>query len=291
MGLRRPGRSCSSFVGLVVPDHAHRLPELPRRQPRRRAASRSSNYSDVLTDDPVVSFDNVGRHLHQPPVPRRRRCSGHRGGRGRRRPGRRRTAGRGVDLDRARGRRSPSWHRCDPASCSPSSPRSAAYLEQPLVGRRRHRPVHRCSASALAVLADRSRSETVGQDLIFMPMAISLVGAAVIWRFVYDHPAREDSRRGLLNDVIGSARRRAHRLLRQRGIIPWNNFFIMVIMIWIQTGFAMVVLSAASRRCRSSCWRRPGSTAPTRCRSFWRITLPQIVADGRRRGHHPHRSP
>jgi ABC-type sugar transport system permease subunit len=97
---------------------------------------------------------------------------------------------------------------------------------------------------ALAVLADRSRNEKAAKTLIFMPMAISMVGAAIIWSYIYNLPVRGQSP-GLLNEVIGWVGIEPIDFFRDPEIIPWNNFFIMIVMIWIQTGFAMVVLSAA----------------------------------------------
>ena len=98
---------------------------------------------------------------------------------------------------------------------------------------------------ALAVLADRSASETVAKTLIFMPMAISLVGAAIIWKYVYDTPGAGQAE-GLLNVLWPGEPIDFLRGTSGSGTIaPWNNFFIMIIMIWIQAGFAMVVLSAA----------------------------------------------
>ena len=74
-----------------------------------------------------------------------------------------------------------------------------------------------------------------------MPMAISFVGASLIWKFVYAN----DTDIGLINavrEVLG-----ADRPIDVLHIPFWNNFFLMVILIWIQTGFAMVILSAALR--------------------------------------------
>ena len=72
-----------------------------------------------------------------------------------------------------------------------------------------------------------------------------MVAAAIIWTYMYNLPAAGQSP-GLLNQVLdwfGSRPRSTSSEVPS--IIPWNNFFIMIIMIWIQTGFAMVVLSAA----------------------------------------------
>jgi alpha-glucoside transport system permease protein len=128
---------------------------------------------------------------------------------------------------------------------------------------------------ALAVLADRSRSESAAKTLIFMPMAISMVGAAIIWSYMYNLPVRGQSP-GLLNEVIGWFGIDPIDFLRDGSIIPWNNFFIMVIMIWIQTGFAMVVLSAAIKGVPSELIEAAKVDGANDVQVFWRITIPQI---------------
>ena len=131
---------------------------------------------------------------------------------------------------------------------------------------------------ALAVLADRSRKETAAKTLIFMPMAISLVGAAIIWKYVYDTPGAGQAE-GLLNvlwpgDPIDFLRGTSG----SGTIAPWNNFFIMVIMIWIQAGFAMVVLSAAIKGVPSELLEAARVDGANEVQVFWRITLPQITS-------------
>jgi ABC-type sugar transport system permease subunit len=128
---------------------------------------------------------------------------------------------------------------------------------------------------ALAVLADRSRSENAAKTLIFMPMAISMVGAAIIWSYVYNLPVRGQTP-GLLNEVIGWFGIDPIDFLRDPDILPWNNFFIMVIMIWIQTGFAMVVLSAAIKAIPTELIEAAKVDGANDMQIFWRITVPQI---------------
>src|SRR5690606_27903523 len=93
----------------------------------------------------------------------------------------------------------------------------------------------------IAVLADRLWWGNFAKSLIFMPMAISFVGASVIWRFVYDYRGEAMDQIGLLNAIVTW-----FGLPPQAWItIPlWNSVLLMVILIWIQTGFAMVILSA-----------------------------------------------
>ena len=96
-----------------------------------------------------------------------------------------------------------------------------------------------------AQLTDRIYWGNLAKSLIFMPMAISFVGASIIWKLVYDTRPIDQEQIGLLNALY----------LFFGGDAPqtwvtmpfWNNLFLMVVLIWIQTGFAMVILSAALR--------------------------------------------
>ncbi len=95
----------------------------------------------------------------------------------------------------------------------------------------------------VAVLADRSRLEVGAKALIFLPMAISFVGAGVIFRFVYDASrAPGQTQIGLLNAVVEAlgGTRQGWLLLE-----PWNNFMLIGVLVFLQTGFAMVLLSSA----------------------------------------------
>jgi len=95
---------------------------------------------------------------------------------------------------------------------------------------------------AYAYFIDKSRGERFFKALVFMPMAISFVGASIIWRFVYDANPPGQEQIGLLNQIVVSFGGQPVEFI-QNG--PWNNLFLMVVLIWVQTGFAMVVLSAA----------------------------------------------
>jgi len=95
-----------------------------------------------------------------------------------------------------------------------------------------------------AVLVDRTRFEALAKGLIFLPMAISMVGASIIWKFVYEYrPDQEGVEQiGLANQLLVWAGREPYQFLITS---PLNTFFLIVVMIWIQSGFAMTVLSAA----------------------------------------------
>lgn len=97
---------------------------------------------------------------------------------------------------------------------------------------------------AFATLADRlRRGEAIAKSLIFLPMAISFVGAAVTFRLIYSfRPEGFGSNIGLLNGIREAFGMEPVAWMTQQ---PWNNLLLMAIMVWMQTGFAMVVLSAA----------------------------------------------
>ncbi len=95
-----------------------------------------------------------------------------------------------------------------------------------------------------ATLVDRAFGEKFAKTLIFLPMAISMVAAGVIWKFVYefrpDQPGVEQI--GLLNQILVLIGLEPQQFLLNS---PWNNLFMIAVMVWIQSGFAMTVLSAA----------------------------------------------
>jgi alpha-glucoside transport system permease protein len=98
---------------------------------------------------------------------------------------------------------------------------------------------------SVALLVDRLKRQTIYKSLIFMPMAISFVGASIIWKFVYDSRDPSQPQIGLLSQIVIALgwKHPPNWILAH----PLNNFLLMVILIWTQTGFAMVVLSAAIR--------------------------------------------
>jgi alpha-glucoside transport system permease protein len=126
---------------------------------------------------------------------------------------------------------------------------------------------------AIAVLADRARGESLAKSLIFMPMAISFVGASVIWRFVYAYTPANRDQIGLLNAAWVGLGGEPQAWIQQ---VPWNTLFLIVIMVWIQTGFAMVVLSAAIKAVPVELNEAARVDGANDAQIFWRITVPQI---------------
>ena len=199
---------------------------------------------------------------------------------------------------------------------------------------------------AIAVLSDRSRGENIAKSFIFMPMAISFVGAGIIWRFMYIARPPTKDQTGVLNALwvqigkwsasttasliialilavivagilyIAWDGRKARRASVVAGAViaalpliwliyrflgpgiggveivdgvavpdpifflpesPFNNFWMMVVFIWIQTGFAMVIFSAAIKGVPADLTEAAGIDGASESQVFWRITVPSIA--------------
>jgi alpha-glucoside transport system permease protein len=130
---------------------------------------------------------------------------------------------------------------------------------------------------AIATLADRlaPRYENLSKTIIFLPMAISMVGAATVWKFVYAYRAGEQAQIGLLNGVktaLGS------------DPVPWiqqsqfhiNSILLMVMLLWAQIGFGMVLLSAAIKGVPSDTLEAARIDGANDRQIFGRVVVPQI---------------
>jgi alpha-glucoside transport system permease protein len=129
---------------------------------------------------------------------------------------------------------------------------------------------------AFATLADRlRRGEAVAKSAIFLPMAISFAGASIVWRLIYSfRPAEFGTNIGLLNGVwMGLGQQPVDWL----NVKPWNNLFLMVIMVWMQTGFAMVVLSAAIKSIPDEILEAARIDGASELQVFRRIIVPSIL--------------
>ena len=126
-----------------------------------------------------------------------------------------------------------------------------------------------------AVLVDRSRVESFAKSLIFLPMAISFVGASIIWKFVYEYRPNQQGIQqiGLVNQFLVWIGLEPVNLL----LIPfWNNVLLVIVMIWIQAGFAMTVLSAAIKAIPDDITEAARLDGVGGLRMFFYITLPSI---------------
>jgi ABC-type sugar transport system permease subunit len=202
---------------------------------------------------------------------------------------------------------------------------------------------------AVAVLADRARGENLAKSLIFLPMAISFVGAGVIWKLIYKPRNVNEAQSGVLDAIwvglgqlsdssaqkwivfvvivgivaglgvlawSGVTSQQYARtgfslgvavllavfaiLLVGRGIgfemvddravqnqlppipdyvrdPPFNNMWLMVVLIWIQTGFAMVIFSSAIKAVPTEFLEAASIDGASKSQTFWRVTLPQLL--------------
>ena len=137
----------------------------------------------------------------------------------------------------------------------------------------------------IAVLADSTRWGIVAKTLIFVPMAISFVGAAVIWRNIFAGGGIQPQEAingltpsyqiGLLKSLLGHTAAYNEPLYSLKF---WGNFFLMWILVWVQTGFAMVIFSAALRGVSEDTIEAAKIDGANPFQMFFRIKLPQIYS-------------
>ena len=137
----------------------------------------------------------------------------------------------------------------------------------------------------IAVLADSTRWGIVAKTLIFVPMAISFVGAAVIWRNIFAGGGIQPQEAingltpsyqiGLLKSLLGHTAAYNEPLYSLKF---WGNFFLMWILVWVQTGFAMVIFSAALRGVSEDTIEAAKIDGANPFQLFFRIKLPQIYS-------------
>ncbi len=125
----------------------------------------------------------------------------------------------------------------------------------------------------IAALANRVRYESVAKAVIFLPAAISFVGAGIIWRFVYDY-GTGDVQIGVLNAILQSFGSHPVSWLTIRSV---NTLALIVVGVWMYTGFCMVVLSAAIKNVSSDLLEAAVVDGASNLVMFVRITLPMIL--------------
>lgn len=126
-----------------------------------------------------------------------------------------------------------------------------------------------------AQLTDRISWGDAAKSIIFMPMAISFVGASVIWKLVYDARPAGQEQIGVINAIyVAITQNDPQTWLTQ---IPWNSLLLMVVLIWIQTGFAMVILSAAIRGIPEETVEAAIVDGANPFQIFFKIKVPQIM--------------
>jgi alpha-glucoside transport system permease protein len=126
---------------------------------------------------------------------------------------------------------------------------------------------------AYAVLVDRARGEAFAKALIFLPMAISFVAASIIWKFMYEYRPTPRAQIGVFNAILKALGLDTYQFLLSD---PWNTFFLVIIMVWVQAGFAMTVLSAAIKSIPDDIIEAAKIDGVTGFKLFRWITLPSI---------------
>lgn len=126
-----------------------------------------------------------------------------------------------------------------------------------------------------AVLVDRTRFEKFAKTLVFLPMAISMVGASVIWKFVYEYRPNQQGiqQTGLLNQILVWLGLEPQQFLLGA---PANTFFLIAVMVWIQAGFAMTILSASIRAIPDDIVEAARLDGLSGIKMFRYITVPSI---------------
>jgi len=124
-----------------------------------------------------------------------------------------------------------------------------------------------------SVLVDKARGEGIAKSLIFMPMAISLVGAAIIWKFIYAFREADQDQIGLLNQILIWLGGKPQQFLSNA---PSNTFYMIIMLIWIQAGFSMVILSAAIKAIPAEIVEAARLDGANAWQMFWRVTMPSI---------------
>jgi alpha-glucoside transport system permease protein len=130
---------------------------------------------------------------------------------------------------------------------------------------------------AVAQLADKlsPQWEKIAKSVIFLPMAISFVGAATIWRFIYAYAPEGRPQIGLLNAIITKL---GFEPVAWLNTASWNfnDLLLMVILVWLQTGFAMVLISSAIKAVPEETLEAARIDGASEWQIFWQVVVPQI---------------
>jgi len=125
----------------------------------------------------------------------------------------------------------------------------------------------------IAVLADRVKYESLAKAIIFMPMAISFVGAGVIWKFVYSYSTGQ-VQIGLLNAIVTKLGGEPISWLSEPAV---NNLALIVVGVWMWTGFCMTILSASLKSVPTEIIEAARVDGATEWRVFWKVMVPIIM--------------
>jgi alpha-glucoside transport system permease protein len=125
----------------------------------------------------------------------------------------------------------------------------------------------------LAIMLDRIKHESIPKSLLFMPMAISFVGASIIFKFVYEYNEPDDVQIGLLSSIVKFLGGTPSDWMLSK---PLNTFLLMIIYVWTQMGFGMVILSAAIKAVPADIVEASSLDGASGWRLFKDITFPMI---------------
>lgn len=125
----------------------------------------------------------------------------------------------------------------------------------------------------IAVLADKVKYESIAKSIIFLPMAISFVGAGVIWKFMYNYGSSQ-VQIGLLNAVITALGGQPVSWLTEPQI---NTIALIVVGVWMWTGFCMTILASALKGVSVEILEASRVDGANEWQVFWRIMIPQIL--------------
>jgi alpha-glucoside transport system permease protein len=130
---------------------------------------------------------------------------------------------------------------------------------------------------AVAVLADRlgPSSEKLTKTIIFLPMAISAVGAATVWRFVYSSQPKGQPQIGIFNAIWTGLGFDPVAWLQQSSF-HLNSLLLMVVLLWSQVGFSMVLLSAAVKGVPADTLEAARIDGASERQTFFQVVVPQI---------------
>jgi alpha-glucoside transport system permease protein len=128
-------------------------------------------------------------------------------------------------------------------------------------------------ALLLAVMLDRIKHESIPKSLLFMPMAISFVGASIIFKFVYEYREPGEVQIGLLSAIVEFLGATPSNWMLSK---PLNTFLLMIIYVWTQMGFGMVILSAAIKGVPADIVEASALDGASGWRLFRNITFPMV---------------
>jgi alpha-glucoside transport system permease protein len=128
----------------------------------------------------------------------------------------------------------------------------------------------------IAVLVDRVRYESIAKSIIFVPLAISMTAAGVIWRFMFDYQSPGSPQTGTMNALIGTVGLGPVSWL-QVETLGFNTILLIVVMAWMWTGFAMVILSAALKGISAELLEAARVDGATEWRVFQHIVFPLLL--------------